>query len=167
MPLGFGAIGEFAIGQTSKYEVITEIVGAFDAVETEDVANIAVEVIAEGALAANEGSDNAAILGDVAWIGVLAATEDADIADAAGFVETAVVTDWKFPTAHSIISGGGWVNPQNVYAKDGAITEAHHDEVGADWFLKTEGFGIGPAIIPDDAIILKVELEVKWNVSPP
>lgn len=76
-------------------------------------------------------------------------------------------TEWTFPTAHQVLSGGGWVNPQNIYAKDGALCEAQHNEVGTDWMLKTNGFGFDPSVIPEDAIITKVELEVKWNVSPP
>ena len=76
-------------------------------------------------------------------------------------------TDWKFPTAHTVISGSGWVNPQNLYAKDGALCEAQHNESGTNWLLKTEGFGFNASVIPNDATIVRVELEVKWNVSPP
>ena len=78
-----------------------------------------------------------------------------------------IATDWKFPTAHTVLAGGGWINPQNVYAKDGALCQAQHNKSGTDWFLKTEGYGFGTGVIPADAIITKVEIEVKWNVSPP
>ena len=141
--------------------------GIIVATEAADVAAFTGAVVTEGALVASEEADIAAVFGDVAWRGTLAATEAEDVAAILGFTATPATTDWIFPTASEVVSGGGWINPENIYAKDGAMTEAHHDEVGADWLLKTEGFGIGPAMIPTDAVILKVELGVTWNVSPP
>jgi hypothetical protein len=146
---------------------VTEALGTLAATEAADVAAFVGKAATEGVLDGAEGSDVAAAFGNVDWRVTLAATEAADVADADGFVETSANTGWKFPTANTIVSGGGWINPGNIYAKDGAITEAHHNAIGVDWFLKTEGFGIGPAVIPDDAVILKVELGVTWNVSPP
>ncbi|HEU0115320.1 MAG TPA: hypothetical protein VFQ80_11615, partial [Thermomicrobiales bacterium] len=60
-------------------------------------------------------------------------------------------------------SGGGWQNPDNIFANDDALTVAVHTELASDWYLKTNGFGFDTNVIPSNAVILKVELQTKWK----
>lgn len=143
----------------TKVAVLTGILAA---TETKDAAAFAGAIRGTGTLAASEAPDVAAIVAGIRATGTVAVTEAKDGGAFTGFTSTPVDTSFRFPTAHQVISGT-WQNPENIYAKDGALCFADHTTPNSNWFLKTEGYGFGPAAIPADAVILKVELESRWQ----
>lgn len=74
-------------------------------------------------------------------------------------------TGYRLPTADAAVSGALWTNTTNVQADDGAVASCTIAAKNTTNVREQGTFGFSTAVVPDNATITQVQLQVEWRVT--
>ena len=73
-------------------------------------------------------------------------------------------TGFVFPTTDAAVSGV-WSNTTSVFANDSAVATTTIAAKNTTNVREQGGFGFSAGLVPSNASVTKVELQVKWRVT--
>ena len=73
-------------------------------------------------------------------------------------------TGYLFPSSNAAVSGV-WVTPENAGADDGAVASTTIAVKNTTAIHEFGTFGFSTAVVPDNATITQVQLQVEWRVT--